>query len=91
MVEKHHIKHLKTIGIMLIIIILFSLSLYIFFYGEISNASTFIDYLYFGMMTTTTIGAGDMVPTTQRLRFYMTLYVFVFLYRLVFSDLTLVD
>ena len=91
MVEKHHIKHLKTIGIMLIIIILFSLSLYIFFYGEISNASTFIDYLYFGMMTTTTIGAGNMLPTTQRLRFYMTLYVFVFLYILVFSDLTLVD
>ena len=91
MVEKQHIKHLKTIGILFIIIILFSLSLYIFFYGEISNASTFIDYLYFGMMTTTTIGAGNMLPTTQRLRLYMTLYVFVFLYILVFSDLTLVD
>jgi Nanos RNA binding domain len=43
------------------------------------------------MMTTTTIGAGNMLPTTQRLRLYMTLYVFVFLYILVFSDLTLVD
>jgi len=91
MVEKQHIKHLKTIGILLIIIILFSLSLYTFFYGEISNASTFIDYLYFGMTTTTTIGAGDMIPTTQRVRIYITSYVFMFLYVLVFSNLILID
>lgn len=91
MIKKLHIKHLKTIGILLIIIILFSASLYTFFYGEISNASTFIDYLYFGMTTTTTIGAGDMVPTTQGLRVYITMYVFVFLYILVFSDLILID
>lgn len=91
MIKKLHIKHLKTIGILLIIIILFSASLYTFFYGEISNASTFIDYLYFGMTTTTTIGAGDMVPTTQGLRVYITMYIFVFLYILVFSDLILID
>jgi voltage-gated potassium channel len=91
MINKLHIKHLKTIGILLLIIILFSASLYTFFYGEISNASTFVDYMYFGMATTTTLGAGDMVPMTQGLRIYITMYIFVFLYILVFSDLILID
>ena len=91
MIKKWHIKHLKTTMILLLVIILFSASLYTFFYGEISNAYTFIDYLYFGMATTTTLGAGNMTPTTQRSRIYITLYIFTFLYVLVFSNLIIVD
>jgi hypothetical protein len=91
MIKAPHIKHLKTIGILLIVIVLFSASLYTFFYGEISNATTFIDFLYYGMTTTTTLGAADMVPTSQRARLYISLYMFVFLYVLLFSNVIIVD
>ena len=91
MIKKWHVKHLKTIGLLLIIIVLFSASLYTFFYGEISNATTFIDFLYFGVTTTTTLGAEDMVPMSQRVRLYIALYMFVFLYVLVFSEFVSID
>ena len=91
MIKKWHVKHLKTIGILLIIILLFSASLYTFFYGEITNATTFIDFLYFGVTTTTTLGAEDMVPMSQRVRLYIALYMFVFLYVLVFSEFVSID
>ena len=91
MIKKWHVKHLKTIGILLIIIVLFSASLYTFFYGEITNATTFIDFLYFGVTTTTTLGAEDMVPMSQRVRLYIALYMFVFLYVLVFSEFVSID
>ena len=91
MIKKWHVKHLKTIGLLLIIIVLFSASLYTFFYGEISNATTFIDFLYYGVTTTTTLGAADMVPTSQRARLYISLYMFIFLYVLVFSELIKID
>ena len=87
MIKKWHVKHLKTIGILLIIILLF----YTFFYGEITNATTFIDFLYFGVTTTTTLGAEDMVPMSQRVRLYIALYMFVFLYVFVFSELITID
>ena len=91
MLKSWHVKHLKTIGILLIIIVLFSASLYTFFYGEITNATTFIDFLYFGVTTTTTLGAVDMAPTSQRVRLYIALYMFIFLYVLVFSELITID
>ena len=91
MIKAPHIKHLKTVGLLLLVVILFSLSLYIFFYGEITNATTLVDYLYFGMMTTTTLNASDMNPTTQRLRIYISLYIFTFLYVLIFSNVIVVD
>ena len=89
MIKAPHIKHLKTVGLLLLVVILFSLSLYIFFYGEITNATTLVDYLYFGMMTTTTLNASDMNPTTPRLRIYISLYIFTFLSVLIFMDFTL--
>lgn len=91
MIKAPHVKHLKTVGLLLLVVILFSLSLYIFFYGEITNATTLVDYLYFGMMTTTTLNASDMNPTTQRLRIYLSLYIFTFLYVLIFSNVIVVD
>ena len=91
MIKKWHVKHLKTIVLLLIIIVLFSASLYTFFYGEISNATTFIDFLYFGVTTTTTLGAEDMVPMSQRVRLYIAIYMFVFLYVLVFSEFVSID
>ena len=91
MLNKLLIKRLKTIGILLIVIVLFSASLYTFFYGEITNATTFIDFLYFGVTTTTTLGAEDMVPMSQRVRLYIALYMFVFLYVLVFSEFVSID
>lgn len=86
-----HIKHIKSVFLLLIIIILFSLLTYFFLYGEISNAKTYIDHLYFAMITSVTIGYGDMAPTTQRARLIMTAYVFVFLYLLVYTNFINVD
>lgn len=91
MLKKWHVKHLKTVVLLFLVVLLFSLSLYTFFYDEISNAKTFADYFYFGMMTTTTLNSNQMNPITTRVRIYISLYIFIFLYVLLFSDIIVVD
>ena len=91
MINKVHIKHIKSVLLLLFIIVLFSLVTYFFLYDEISNAKTYIDHLYFVMMTSTTAAYGDMVPTTQRARLIMSVYVFMFLYFLIYTNFINVD
>ena len=91
MIHKVHIRHLKSVLLLLVVVFAFSLVTYFFLYDEISNAKTFIDHLYFVMMTSTTAAYGDMVPTTQRARLIMTIYVFVFLYLLIYTNFINVD
>jgi len=91
MIHKVHIRHLKSVLLLFSVVIIFSLVTYFFLYGEISNAKTYIDYLYFVMMSSTTVAYGDMVPTTQRARLIMSLYVFVFLYLLIYTNFINVD
>ena len=86
-----HIKHIKIVILLLFVVILFSLGTYFFLNGEISNAKTFIDHLYFSMMTLTTAAYGDMVPTTQRSRLFVALFVFAFLYLLIYTSLVNID
>jgi hypothetical protein len=90
-VNKVHIKHLKSILLIFAVVIAFSLITYFFLHDEISNAKTYIDHLYFVMMSSTTVAYGDMVPTTQRARLIMSLYVFVFLYLLIYTNFINVD
>lgn len=69
--------------IIILIIITFSSILFLFFENHIKNCHTFVDHLYFGTITVTTIGYGDMYPTTQVSKimsvFYiLTIYIFIF-------------
>ena len=91
MIHKVHIRHIKSVLILFAVIIVFSLIVYFFLYVEISNAKTYIDHLYFVMMSSTTVAYGDMAPTTQRARLIMSVYVFVFLYLLIYTNFINVD
>ena len=91
MIHKVHIRHIKSVLLILFVIIFFSIFSYFYLYGEISNAETYIDYLYFSMMTSTTVAYGDMTPTTQRAKLITTIYVFSFLYLLIYTNIVNVD
>jgi voltage-gated potassium channel Kch len=91
MIHKLHIQHIKSVILLFFVIIFFSIFTYFYLYGEISNAKTYIDYLYFSTMTSTTIGYGDMVPTTQRAKLITSIYVFSFLYFLIYTNFINVD
>jgi hypothetical protein len=91
MIHKLHIRHIKSVMLLFAVIISFSLVTYFFLYGEISNAKTFTDHFYFSMTTLTTAGFGDMVPTTQRARLFVSLFLFSFLYLLVYTTLINID
>ena len=91
MIHNVRIRHIKSVLILLCVVILFSLVTYFFLYGEISNAKTYIDHLYFVMMSSTTVAYGDMTPITQRARLIMSAYVFIFLYLLIYTNFINVD
>jgi voltage-gated potassium channel Kch len=67
-----------------IVNIIFATSIYYFLYGQISNAVTYFDHVYFATVSLTTIGYGDMAPTTQKARMWVSLYLFI-LYILLLS------
>ena len=91
MINNVHIRHIKSVFILLCVVILFSFVTYFFLYDEISNAKTYIDHLYFVMMTSTTAAYGDMVPTSQRARLIISAYVFLFLYLLIYTNFINID
>jgi hypothetical protein len=91
MIHKLHIRHIKSVLLLFAVVIAFSLVSYFFLYGEVSNAKTYVDHLYFVMMSSTTVAYGDMVPTTQRARLIMSIYVFAFLYLLIYTNFINID
>ena len=48
---------------------------YVFFRGQIRNANTFWDYLHYAVGSLTTSDVGDMVPTTDAMQMWTSLYV----------------
>ena len=60
-----------------IVNIIFATSTYYFFYGQITNAVTYLDHVYFATVSLTTIGYGDMAPTTQKARLWVSSYLFL--------------
>ena len=50
---------------------------YVFFHGQIRNAETPADYLHYAVGTLTTSGTSDMVPTTDAVQLWTSLYVLV--------------
>ena len=78
------IKILEICGGVLVFNSIFATLCYFFLYGQISNATTYLDYYYFGLVTIATVGYGDMSPTTQTARAAMSLYL-IFLFSFVLS------
>jgi hypothetical protein len=48
---------------------------YVFFRGQIRNADTFWDYLHYAVGSLTTSDVGDMVPTTDLVQMWTSMYV----------------
>jgi hypothetical protein len=81
-IDYSKISLLKIIKVLLVAFILnlvFSTILYFFFYTQISNAITYIDFFYFGLASMTTAGYGDMAPKTSAAKTFISLYlIFIF-------------
>jgi len=57
--------------------VVFAMITYTFFRGQIKNAVTFWDYLHYAIGSLTTTGTGDMVPTTDAVQMWTSIYVLV--------------
>lgn len=66
--------------ILFLSIIIFTVFIYIFLYGQYSNCNTFIDHLYFSTSSSTFIGFGDIVPITQISKLVTSVFVLLIFY-----------
>jgi uncharacterized protein (DUF2062 family) len=57
--------------------IVFAMITYTFFRGQITNAVTFWDYIHYAIGSLTTTGTGDMVPGTDAVQMWTSIYVLV--------------
>lgn len=55
--------------------VVFAMITYTFFRGQIRNATTFWDYLHYAVGSLTTSDVGDMVPETDAVQIWTSLYV----------------
>ncbi len=55
--------------------LVFAMITYVFFRGQIRNAKTFWDYLYYAVGSLTTSDVGDMVAETDAVQMWTSLYV----------------
>jgi ABC-type branched-subunit amino acid transport system permease subunit len=55
----------------------FALLTYVFFHGQIRNAVTPADYLHYAVGILTTSDTSDMVPETDAVQLWTSLYVLV--------------
>lgn len=65
------------LGFALGVNILFAALTFLFFRGQIKNAETAVDYLHYAVGTLTTSGTADMVPLTDGVQLWTSLYVLV--------------
>ena len=88
-VDLAKIKFIKIFEILIgafFINLIFATFSYFFLYNEISNATTFIDFFYFGIVSLSTAGYGDMSATTQKARMCVSIYLlFIFSFLLSFA------
>ena len=77
-------KVIKVLVTALFMNFIFSTILYFFFYGQISNAVSYVDYFYFGLSTLTTAGYVSMAPITQATKTIVSLYL-IFIFSVILS------
>lgn len=88
-VDVSKIKFNKIFQIMIgvfIINFIFASIAYVFLYHDFSNAYNFIDFLYFGITTISTVGYGDILPITRRAKIFVSIYtIFIYSFMLSFT------
>jgi hypothetical protein len=62
------------------ILILFTVFIYIYCYGQYRNCNTFIDHLYFSITSFTFTGYGDIGPITQIAKMVTSAYILIMFY-----------
>ena len=70
-------KFLSLLGFALGFNVLFAALTYLFFRGQIQNAESAADYLHYAIGSLTTSGTADMVPKTDAVQVWTSLYVLV--------------
>ena len=70
----------NKIIILFSMLILFTVLIYIFFYGQYSNCNTFIDHIYFSITSFTFTGYGDISPITQFAKIVTSIYILTMFY-----------
>lgn len=68
---------LSLLGFALGFCVVFAMMTFVFFRGQIKNAETPIDYLHYAVGSLTTSETGDMVPVTDAVQLWTSLYVLV--------------
>lgn len=68
---------LSLLGFTLGICVVFAMTTFVFFHGQIKNANTPIDYLHYAIGSLTTSETGDMVPLTDAVQLWTSMYVLV--------------
>lgn len=68
---------LALLGFALGVNILFAMLTFLFFRGQIENAETAGDYFYYAVGSLTTSGTGDMIPKTDAVQIWTSMYVLV--------------
>lgn len=68
---------LALLALALGICVVFAMITFVFFRGQIRNAETPADYLHYAIGSLTTSDTGDMVPLTDAVQLWTSLYVLV--------------
>ncbi len=68
---------LALLGFALFVNIVFAMMTFVFFHGQIKNAKTAADYLHYAVGSLTTSGTADMVPLTDAVQLWTSLYVLI--------------
>lgn len=67
--------YLSLLALAIFINVVFAVLTQFFFDGQISGATTFLDYFYYAVGHLTTSGSGELHPTTTAARIWTSLYV----------------
>jgi hypothetical protein len=70
-------RFLSLLGFAIGVSLLFAALTFLFFRGQIKNAETASDYIHYAVGTLTTSGTSDMVPMTDAVQLWTSLYVLV--------------
>jgi hypothetical protein len=68
-------RFLSLLGFAFGVSALFAALTFLFFHGQIKNAETASDYIHYAVGTLTTSGTSDMVPMTDAVQLWTSLYV----------------